>query len=150
MKLNKEQLTQDLEDLLIPVADYDFEIIASEKKKSDKTTDGEMFKLTVVIEVDGRLKKIKTVLGQWLKGGAKSYKGFLDAVGLDDDGDYSADELLGLTGKLHNRHGAFNGKPQDEVHWWVPLKPGQKSPARISRYTATGNSNEAEDDNVPF
>jgi hypothetical protein len=125
LKLNRTQLKEDQTASLLPIEDYDFEVIGAEDKPNAKSSDGVMTKLVLAVtDEDGRRRKIKSVLGLWKNGGAKTMNSFFESTGLDPDEDHAPEDLIGLTGRLHNKHGEFNGTPQDEVGYYIPRVPG--------------------------
>jgi hypothetical protein len=115
-----------------------------------------------VFDEQGRKRKVKSNVAQWKNGGAARMKAFFESVGLDYKEKHETEDLIGLTGVFHSKHGEFNGKPQDEVNWWVPQLPGTVKLAKTAvnketRYDMNGNeievfskAQDVPDDDLPF
>lgn len=124
IKVNKEQIKQEENgEILAPKGEYKFKILSSEEKTSDKTSDGKIFSLKLLlIAEDGTRYQQNAAVGQWLfGGGATHFLGFLDSIGLDPEGDIDAKTCINKTGRLVLKPGKeFKGKAQMAVDYFIP------------------------------
>lgn len=132
MQVNKAQAQAEREQRLPTVGDYSFEVISAEEKNNNKSSDGKMLKLKLAIidEDNGRKVSFADFIGQWENGAAKLLT-FLDSIGFDSEIPFEPRELVGQGGKVHIKHGEFDGRPQIQAHYYVPSVPGYRADRNV-------------------